>query len=549
MSKRDTFERRTGGGGAVPKCQWQDGMRAAGSALGRRKRRPLRTDTPRGGGSSYDSSSSDSSRSSSSSSRAAGKAGVPSVVLRLRGGDAPPSSSSPSKTKVDIKEEAPWSINLNVFGWGGENTEAKAEEKKKAQQIIEHAQARDVMRKAREERLERELEESGAGEEGEEVGEDKTAGGILVSMAKAGEPARQAASQGDKRLWLDAVEGFLGGVSLVTTSLYPLWHTLRGMFGLSLLFYGQDFATLAFHIVVFRISGWKKAAKSKDDLVAYYKKARSTMSKAAKDVRASAAIIARQNKLVARKEEMMKEKKRLHAMGRVSAEEARAFIDKYRQEIDIIAQEQEILSETSSSVLAIKGALSFKKLAASVNSLYAAVITSITASTFKRAGQLTLALTCGGLIKRTLFDLLGPIIDPIGYQIELETYVANIMRGPANLYITLAGYMSSASVFFHFFVDPHQALTITFVLLGARVVTDYIVAALNPVRWRFGIQKKLDNMPLSAMIYLVLASLGFMFHGNAGIVGDYACKPFIAFLGVLNEWLNHFQATTISYFS
>lgn len=77
---------------------------------------------------------------------------------------------------------------------------------------------------------------------------------------------------------------------------------------------------------------WNKsqAAKSKDELVAYYKKARQTMTKAAKDVRASAAIIARKDRLVARKEEMMAEKKRLHAMGRVSAQEARAFIDKYR---------------------------------------------------------------------------------------------------------------------------------------------------------------------------------------------------------------------------
>lgn len=72
------------------------------------------------------------------------------------------------------------------------------------------------------------------------------------------EPGRPIVSLGDKRLWLDVVEGFVGGVSLVISSLYPLWHTLRGMFGLSLLFYGEDFATLAFHIVVFRISGWKK---------------------------------------------------------------------------------------------------------------------------------------------------------------------------------------------------------------------------------------------------------------------------------------------------
>lgn len=48
------------------------------------------------------------------------------------------------------------------------------------------------------------------------------------------------------------------GISLIVASLRPLWHSLRGMFGLSLLFYGDEFATLAFHIIVFRLSGWKK---------------------------------------------------------------------------------------------------------------------------------------------------------------------------------------------------------------------------------------------------------------------------------------------------
>lgn len=77
-----------------------------------------------------------------------------------------------------------------------------------------------------------------------------------------GEPIRQVFSDGDKRLWLDVLEGFVGGVSLAIASLYPLWHTLRGMFGLSLLFHGEDFSTLAFHIVVFRISGWKKVSST-----------------------------------------------------------------------------------------------------------------------------------------------------------------------------------------------------------------------------------------------------------------------------------------------
>lgn len=66
---------------------------------------------------------------------------------------------------------------------------------------------------------------------------------------------------------------------------------------------------------------------------------------------------------------------------------------------------------------------------------------------------------------------------------------------------------------------------------------------------RFGMSKKLDNMPVSAVIYITLSTLGFVFHGNAGVVGEYLCKPFIAFLGLLNKGLNNFQATTITYFS
>lgn len=56
-------------------------------------------------------------------------------------------------------------------------------------------------------------------------------------------------------------------------------------------------------------------------------------------------------------------------------------------------------------------------------------------------------------------------------------------------------------------------------------------------------------MPLSAVIYLSLVSLGFAFQQNAGVIGDYVCRPFIAFLGLLNKMLNHFQISMISYFT
>ena len=90
------------------------------------------------------------------------------AVIRLRGGDASSSlSSSPSSplsgvkgdakgtTAAKEKDDASWGLNLNVFGWGGDSeaeAEAKAESKRKAKQGMEEAEARDAMRKAREER-------------------------------------------------------------------------------------------------------------------------------------------------------------------------------------------------------------------------------------------------------------------------------------------------------------------------------------------------------------------------------------------------------------
>ena len=78
---------------------------------------------------------------------------------------------------------------------------------------------------------------------------------------RAGDPTRKVLSPKPKRLWLEVVEGFVGGMSLASASLLPMFHLLRALFGLSMLFYGQEFATLAFHIVVFRLSGSKKVRR------------------------------------------------------------------------------------------------------------------------------------------------------------------------------------------------------------------------------------------------------------------------------------------------
>lgn len=147
-SNRGAFDRRREDEVAVLKRQRQDGKTVARGVLRDWKTRPPRIGCLRSSGSGG-------SRSNRRKRRGE-MVGAPPAVARLRGGDASPaSSSSPSKAKVDIKEEAPWGLNLKVFGWGREDAEAKAEAKRKAEQEISEAQARDVMRKAREERFEK----------------------------------------------------------------------------------------------------------------------------------------------------------------------------------------------------------------------------------------------------------------------------------------------------------------------------------------------------------------------------------------------------------
>lgn len=55
------------------------------------------------------------------------------------------------------------------------------------------------------------------------------------------------------------MEDTLGDVwNTLKVVLTPFGHVLRLGFGLSLLFYGMAFRTFAFHVIVFRIAGFKQ---------------------------------------------------------------------------------------------------------------------------------------------------------------------------------------------------------------------------------------------------------------------------------------------------
>lgn len=70
---------------------------------------------------------------------------------------------------------------MNIFGWNSESEsdmKDREESIRKRQQDMEDSEAREELRKAREDRLERELEETGATENEQQV----ESGGILDSL-------------------------------------------------------------------------------------------------------------------------------------------------------------------------------------------------------------------------------------------------------------------------------------------------------------------------------------------------------------------------------
>ena len=55
------------------------------------------------------------------------------------------------------------------------------------------------------------------------------------------------------------VEDVIGEVvDKLKVVLFPMGHLVRLGFGLSLMFYGMAFRTFAFHVIVFRIAGFKQ---------------------------------------------------------------------------------------------------------------------------------------------------------------------------------------------------------------------------------------------------------------------------------------------------
>ncbi|CAM9448300.1 unnamed protein product [Pylaiella littoralis] len=286
------------------------------------------------------------------------------------------------------------------------------------------------------------------------------------------------------------------------------------------------FRTFAFHVIVFRIAGFKKVQVAWGQLANRYRQARRSIREAAdaaEEVQRDQAQKAEHTeKLKAARERMVAEKRRLLANGRIlTKEDTRKFMKKYSKELTTIKEEQDKFNSINSSLISVKSSVDPKQAKSGLRGLYGALITSFTASTYQTAGQIALGLHVGTLLKTHILDLFGPILDPIGYRLDLSTYYdeaeipymgsANAMDGPHNLMMNIFCY---GLVFAVIHAHPPLALKTAMVYYGARVLTDYIITATEPVRRKLGLMTVVHT-PWSAVIHAGLTVLGYCYHRDA----------------------------------
>lgn len=337
-----------------------------------------------------------------------------------------------------------------------------------------------------------------------------------------------------KKLWLDSVELIIGKlISLIA----PTRHLIRGLFGISILFYGMDFKSLAFHIIIFRISGYKAVVKNLEELVFHYKQARQATLLAAKATKSTLAQLRTQSE---QRRAMLEERRVMLRDGKITYKEAKQFLERHREELEAGAEEQKQQLAASSSLRALQAALPWKKILFTIRALYTALITSVTASTFKFAGQLTLTLYIGETLYNDILALAGPTVDPLIFDLELRSYMLDVIRGPANSIATLCSIAGTVSLIFLFRLEPDTALQICLCFLGANVLLDCLLNVLP----KSVVKYKRNSRPV-AVAHLMLTAIGITFHQSESLrLMAAICKPFIHLLQKGNGYLIRLKNST-----
>ena len=81
-----------------------------------------------------------------------------------------------------------------------------------------------------------------------------------------------------------------------------------------------------------------------------------------------------------------------------------------------------------------------------------------------------------------MLALIGPYIDPLGYEIEFESYIVDILQSPSKKWATAAGILASIGFFFSFYFEPEKGLKIALCFLGSSIVLELVIDFVYRVR-------------------------------------------------------------------
>ncbi|CAM9206464.1 unnamed protein product, partial [Chrysoparadoxa australica] len=271
--------------------------------------------------------------------------------------------------------------------------------------------------------------------------------------------------------------------------LLPLWHGGRFMFALSLLFFGAQFDTLAFHLIIFRLTGYKEVAEDFQKMANDYRKAQANVADAAATVASAAKEAPLPLDLLAHRRSILRVMaddcdKVYKKGGAVSAQDVNMLVQVHRPIIEEYLAEKEESRALLSKATSYQHIIKPKSMLKNVKELYASFAVAVAGSSFQIAGLATLAKVAADLLKDDVKRLLGPVLDEeaeeaIKKEGDVGEYVLKVLDGPVSNIANLAWISMPVALYYMYKQSTKLAVLFSLCFYAARMLEVYVIRMIN----------------------------------------------------------------------
>ncbi|CAM9666926.1 unnamed protein product [Chrysoparadoxa australica] len=286
--------------------------------------------------------------------------------------------------------------------------------------------------------------------------------------------------------------------------LMPLWVTGRVYFAITLLFFGAQFDTFAFHLILFRLTGYRQVEASFKAMIAKCKQARAAVKDAYDEASRAKELLATDKEV---NKALEKDVQVALNQGVIRMRKVQELADLHRESIHSLLEQKK---KAQYAALGLGTLIGFS-LMDNARAIYSSLALAIAGSTITLAGIVTLVKTCADLLEKDFERLMGPLFDdkvadaPLD---EVESYVVSAFSGSIKTASKVAWILMPVMLYTIQTKSTKAALLFSLCFYAGSVLEMYIIRGIN--RWTP--LKVYKDGRFAAILHLSLAAMGMLLH-------------------------------------